>query len=71
MLSIVEEADHLVLPCVVSAPGQTQTSQLSALIDTGATSYFIDSRVCKRLKLPKYRLPEARTMKLTDPTKSS
>ena len=56
---------------MVTAPGQTQTSKLCALVDTGATSYFIDSRVCKRLKLPKYKLPEARTMKLADPTKSS
>ena len=71
MLSVVEEAEHLVLPCSVAAPGQKQTSKLYALVDTGATSYFIDDRVVKRLKLPKYKLPEVRTMKLADPTKSS
>ena len=71
MLSVVKEAEHLVLPCLVAAPGQKRTSKLYALVDTGATSYFIDDRVVKRLKLPKYKLPEARTMKLADPTKSS
>ena len=71
MLSIVEEAEHLVLPCVVISPGQAQTSKVYALVDTGATSCFTDQRVVKRLQLPKYKLPEARTMKLADPTKSS
>ena len=71
MLSIVDEAEHLVLPCVVASPGQAQTSKVHALVDTGATSCFIDQRVVKRLKLPKNKLPEARTIKLADPTKSS
>lgn len=68
---LVDEDEHLILPCTVSTGSATVTAACQALIDCGATSTFIDASFAKKHNLSLILLSKPRALELADPDQKS
>ena len=71
-MTMVEEEQHLTLPCSVQV-SQTPYSFVDgeALVDSGATACFVDQSFLQKHGLSKTPLPKARALELADPSSKS